>query len=355
MRLVYVNSLKEGMCLGKTIYDPSGTDLLKKGVTLKPNLINAIHRLGINAIYIDDDISSGIELPPVVGERIRNKVVQDVKAFFTSTGHRDDLAKRNRFVEGMGNIVDDILSEALSDENFSVQLQDFKSFDDPLFNHAVNVCILSIAIGTELNLPKRELVHLSKGAILHDFGKMFVDQNLLNKPEKLTALELYEVQEYVKKGHDFIRSAISPSKEVLLCILQHQEKINGSGYPHHKSGDQIGLLAQIVAISDVFDAMTSKRPYRAPLSPAEAAEYIMGNVGYQFDYPVVDAFLKRVTVYPLGAHVKLNTGEIGIVSELKKGYLLRPKIRVVSNTNDIKEIDLSHKDNLHLVIEKLFS
>lgn len=355
MRLVYVKALKEGMRLGKTIYDPNRTDLLKQGVILTPRLIQAISRLQIDSVYIDDDLSKDIELPPVVGERIRNKAVKDVKDFFSSNGHSDDIAKRRRFVEGMGNVVEDILSEALSDEDFAVQLHDFKSFDDPLYNHAVNVCILAIVIGAELNLPKRDLVHLSKGAILHDFGKMFIDQELLYKPKRLTELEMIVIRDYVKKGHDFIRQAISPSVEVLMCILQHQEKIDGSGYPNRKREGEISPLAQIVAIADVFDALTSKRSYRPAYSPSEATEYIMGNVGVQFSLPVVNAFLKRVTVYPVGAHVKLNTGQIAIVTETRKGFVLRPKCKVVSEKGEGIIIDLLEKINAHITIEKLYA
>ncbi|MDY6918141.1 MAG: HD-GYP domain-containing protein [Chloroflexota bacterium] len=163
---------------------------------------------------------------------------------------------------------------------------------DPFIRgHSAEVARVAVAIAQELGLPEKAIDSLRAAAILHDVGKISVPGEILNKPGRLSWAEWQLVKTHVAQGLRILSEANFPTA-VKAAVAQHHERLDGSGYPQALRGDQIHLEARILAVADVFEAMTSHRPYRPAASVQETVQYIKDNSGTKFDPAVVDAFLQ---------------------------------------------------------------
>lgn len=339
MRLVPINCVKEGNFLAKTMYDQEGRVLLTKGVLLTDNILREAEQNGIMSLYINDEYSDN-EIEDIIKPEIRQKAIIAIKESFNDIikncengeimpyGYAPKMKKSNE--EELSKIVNEIIEELLSKKDVLINLVDIKSMDNYTYEHSVNVAVLSLIIGLELNLPKDRLYNLAVGAMLHDVGKVFIPKEILSKNGKLTEQEFNIIKEHPVKGYDYIKSDMDVSPTSSIILLQHHERLDGSGYPDGIYGDKIHEFSKIVAVADVYDAITSDRPYRMSIPPNEAVEYIMGSADRYFDLKVVSAFLKRIVPYPVGTLVKLSNNEIGVIEEINQQYPLRPKIKIIN-------------------------
>ena len=239
------------------------------------------------------------------------------------------------------------MEQILDNKDTMVNMIDLKFYDDYTFFHSVNVAVLSVLIGVEYGLSKKELLNLGVAAILHDIGKMFVDKEVLNKPGKLTSEEFEHIQQHPKYGYNFLKESFEIPTTVYVTVLQHHERYDGKGYPMMKEKDEILINSRIIGIADVYDALTSSRPYRKPLIPSEAMEYIMANGGIMFDLALTKIFARKVAPFPMGTYVKLSNGFSGIVIENYEDACMRPKIKVIldSEGNEIKPFAVDLKSD----------
>ncbi|MCT4543585.1 MAG: HD-GYP domain-containing protein [Vallitalea sp.] len=336
MRFVPVNILREGMCVGKSVYDRNNQLLLGKGSLIRESYINKLLEMGYQGIYIEDTISSDIEVKDIIHDELRRKTVNIIKDVFVETNHNNNDFS-NYLIETK-LLMTQIVEELLENRDTIVNLIDLKIFDDYTFYHSVNVAVLSILLGTTLELNKEQLYNLGLGAILHDIGKMFIDNSILNKKGKLTDEEFFEIQKHPQYGYKYLKETFQIPLSSYVAVLQHHEKYNGTGYPNRISKDKISLFAQIISIADVYDALTSNRPYRKALLPSEAIEYIMGNGGVMFDIKLVKRFISKIAPYPVGTGVELSNKYKGFVVENYEDAILRPRIKVVLDDNN-KEIN----------------
>ena len=207
----------------------------------------------------------------------------------------------------------------------------FKEHDYCTFIHSVNVAILATLTARELGYKGRCLRYLTMGAILHDLGKLKIPSEILNKSEPLTESELNLIKQHPIEGEAMLRNAdVLPS--ILRIVRQHHERWDGKGYPDGLSGINIHLDAQIVAVADVYDALTADRPYRKALPPYHALEIILAT-GKDFNPKVVEAFRKSLNLYPEDTIVTLNTGEIGLVVAVPTSFPTRPLVRLLFDSN----------------------
>ncbi|OLN28679.1 HD-GYP domain-containing protein [Desulfosporosinus metallidurans] len=215
--------------------------------------------------------------------------------------------------------------------SLQIDMVRFKEHDYCTFIHSVNVAILATLTARELGYKGRRLRYLTMGAILHDLGKLKVPCEILNKSEPLTESELNLIKQHPIEGEAMLRNAdVLPS--ILRTVRQHHERWDGKGYPDGLSGIKIHLDAQIVAVADVYDALTADRPYRKALPPYHALEIIL-TVGKDFNPKVVEAFRKSLNLYPEDTIVTLNTGEIGIVVAVPTSFPTRPLVRLLFDSN----------------------
>ena len=331
MRFIPTFCLQEGMILGKSIYNKSGALLLKEGLKMKQPYIDKVIDLGISGVYIEDDISKGIEIENVISDELRLNTVQKIKDIFIDAENDSNKIEEN--TDAINLLVEDLVDELIDNQDVIINMLDIKMFDDYTFFHSVNVAILSIVIGIGLNLSKKELNNLGVGALLHDIGKTFIPRECLNKKGKLSDAEFEQIKGHSIKGYQYIRSRFNLSIQSAMVVLDHHERYDGTGYPNKKTGQDISLFGRIVAIADVYDAITSDRPYRKAILPSKAMEYIMGGSGYHFDYDLISIFVRKVAAYPLGTCVKLSNGLIGIVVKNYPDASTRPKIRLINEKN----------------------
>ena len=187
--------------------------------------------------------------------------------------------------------------------------------DNYTYAHCVNVAVISIILGISLNLSKKNLTYLCIGALIHDIGKSFIPKEILQKPGKLTHEEFEIIKNHPRYGYDFLRKSFNLSSHIKLIVLQHHERFDGLGYPNGIIGNKISYLARIVSIADVYDALTSDRPYKRAMCPSDALEYLMSNAGTLFDHDIINVFCKIIIPFPQGTIVSLSNGDIGVVEE----------------------------------------
>ena len=355
MRYVPSLCLREGMTLGKDIIGTCGQTLLREGVVLNKSYVNTIVNMGFAGVYINDDLSNDIEVISIVSDDLRQKTITGVRDLFLSI----DINEKNA-AEKMIQVkqrVNEILEEVLENGHLVINMMDLKFFDDYTYQHSVNVAILSMVFGASLNLKKDKLYQLGLGALLHDIGKVFIDKNILNKPGRLTEEEFKIIKQHSMLGYEYLRNQFDFPIVSYMATLDHHEKIDGTGYPRGKEGKNISLFGKIISIVDVYDALTSKRPYRVAMQPSEAIEYLMAGAGTSFDYELVTKFIKKVAAYPVGNCVTLSNGYKAIVINNFEDANLRPEVRVFEqNGEPIEPFEINLRDDrryLNTIIESI--
>lgn len=321
MRYVTIEKAEPGMVLAKSIYDDFSRVLLGAYSTLTIEFITKLADRGFPGIYISDTFSDDIEIDETITTELRNLGVQSL---------------RNGDIDATIAVAKSIVEQIVSSKRISLDLVDLRTFDDYTYRHSVNVAVLSTVIGMKLMLNSVQLEELCIAAIFHDLGKLMIDQNILNKPGKLTVEEFGLVKEHSQFSYDILKDRWNISATSKSGVLSHHENEDGSGYPRGLRGSNIHLYGKIIHVADVYDALTSKRPYKKPYALSEAIEYLMGGGGTHFDKKVVEAFLSAVPIYPKGVSVYLSDGSEAIVVDNSKNTL-RPIIRFLNGT----EVDLS--------------
>ncbi|QZY54998.1 HD-GYP domain-containing protein [Crassaminicella profunda] len=359
MRLVPINAAKEGTFLAQTIYDDRGRVLLAKGVRLTNSLVARIKAHGFYCIYIIDEYSQG-ELDDIIKPQIRQKAITTVRSSLNTCANLDN-DKLNKFqrkkfekqsqqeLENIQQLAKLIVDDLFTQRDIMINLVDIKSVDNYTYNHSVNSAIMALVLGIGYGLNKNDLYDLTMGLMVHDIGKMFIPKEVLNKQGKLDDDEYAIVKEHVTRGFNYLRENTNMSTKVRIISLQHHEKVDGSGYPYGLKDAQIYKLSKVAAVAEVYDALTSGRPYRGPLCPNEAVEYIMGSGGRHFNMDMVKAFVKNVNPYPVGTIVYLSNNSIAVVEDINNKYILRPIVRVIKQDGKIVEpflCDLKRESNV---------
>lgn len=353
MRLIFIDNIKEGMLLGKTIYGNNGQTLLSTGTELNKNIIERIRSLNFTSIYIKDEISNDIEIVDVISSELRNEMTQKIKGFFMS-GNLNKKSMINQFSKDSNKLISAIIDQISNNKEMIINLIDLKNYNDYTYQHSVNVAVLSAVIGTALDYNRKDLFNLTAAAAFHDIGKMMVDHDIISKPGKLTVFEFDEIKKHSQFGYDFVSRNLNLANTSMIGILLHHEKCNGKGYPFGKKCDEITEFAKIIAICDVYDAITSNRVYHKAVLPSEAIEYIMANKDEHFSGKIVDVFLKKVAAFPVGITVGLSNGQSGVVCENTEGFQLRPKVKIISDNKSTPVIlDLSLYENSAITIVEM--
>ncbi|NMB95512.1 MAG: HD-GYP domain-containing protein [Clostridiaceae bacterium] len=351
MRYVRIENLKEGMVNCKPLFGKNNEILLNSGVIIRESYISKLKELGYHGIYIEDSISEGITPTVLIDDNLRIECVKSVREVYDKFSSNKVL--NEEVIEDLKTCVDEIINSVLSNKELLINVIDLKGYDDYTYSHSVNVAVLSIATGIKLNHSKNVLYRLGMAAFMHDIGKIFVPKEIINKCGKLTNDEFALVKRHPLKGYELLKRGGNFPHYSCIGILHHHEKYNGTGYPIGLSGEDISLLGRIITISDVYDALTSDRPYREALFPSESVEYIMGGSGTLFDPDITSAFVRIIAPYPVGTCVNLSSKKSGIVVRNYPDFCLRPVIKILFHSDTPVEpylIDLKNDPDARDVV-----
>ncbi|NLX76523.1 MAG: HD-GYP domain-containing protein [Clostridiaceae bacterium] len=322
MRKVTLDELQPGMKLAQDIILEDGRFLLLKGFTLRKRYLDKIRLYDIPYVFVENEIQ---KIEHISEEIIYSETYHTIKNVMKAVREGANVD-----VEAVKETVSEIVHSIMSNDNVFMNLTGIRDIDNYTYLHSVDVCIYSIITGKSMGLPLEVLNDLAMGAILHDIGKCKIPLNVLNKPAKLTDSEYELIKKHVDYGYDILSRTPGINEDVAKIALYHHEHWNGEGYPRGLKGEEIDYLSRIVAIADVYDALTANRVYRKRFMPHEAAEYIISNTGTQFDPQIQRIFIESIAIYPADIIVMLSTGEVARVVESKGPPSIRPKVMVIT-------------------------
>jgi HD-GYP domain-containing protein (c-di-GMP phosphodiesterase class II) len=358
MRLVPTTSLLDGAVIARDVLvgRPDGLPLLRAGVVITPDYRERLLKVGIRAVYIEDDLGTGITPPTLITTETRQAATRLVANAFSATSEAM-LAKSLipvATIRSLQEIVKQILADVAASSGAAMALVDLAAADGYTFQHSIDVTALGLLIGQRLFSERgwldfrgvrrfhrlEERLHmLGLGLLLHDVGKLALPAKLTQKPGPLTEEEWELMRSHPRLGLELLRGDdFSPL--VKAIVLRHHERWDGSGYPDGKSGTDIHEMARIAAIADVYDAITSERPYAAAQPAREGVRAILEGSGTLFDPDAVNVFARLVTPFPPGEELRLADGRRALVVSVPSEALDRPLVRVIEGLGAPYEIAL---------------
>lgn len=367
MHRAATDHLTPGLTLAKTIYTEKGDVLLARGAVLTARYIQALVQRGYQSVFVMDGVADDIEPLGLISDQLRASAVANVRSVFGLLRHatktaRDQTAESGahalgetpieigsaveRELAGMVSLAESILDEVM-DQDALAGMASLKEHDNYTFEHSVEVAVYGVMLGRRVGLSRKMLRDVALGCLLHDIGKQYVDQRILNKPGRLDEAEFAAIMEHPLLGYELVRQMPIESPLPAHIVLQHHERQDGQGYPNKLFGNnrvarsdqerfdtrRIGLMAEIAAIADVYSALASDRPYRAALPPDQIFSIMRQEAGQHLNTELLRAFVTFVQHFPVGTHVRVvggvYAGSVGVVCRVSPGAPSRPCVRLM--------------------------
>jgi putative nucleotidyltransferase with HDIG domain len=396
MRTVELNDLKPGMVIGYPVYSKTGQLIAEADTPITRKLISRFTFYKIQAVSIrneekrpsieDDDIAFTVisEEEKRAEEEAATKTKNETKfqeraekitggsynsellTYSQSLSQTDDFKKfqisyalcledlKKNFVR-IKNCEFDIANEPLLEHSEGISqyrtplelfnlIKMVRSESDSIYAHCLNVALIAVTLGKWLKLPEKKAYDLTTAALVHDVGKIEVNSDILNKKGKLSEEERKEIENHTLYGNRLLKDA-GYSSEIRMAALQHHERYDGSGYPRHLTGDEIEDFPSIIALCDVYDGMTSPRPYRAPLSTFQVIEEFEKSGYSKYNTKVLITFLEHMAGMYYNTMVLLNDGTKAKIVYINNAKLSRPILELSDGTI----LDLSSEKDKHIV------
>ena len=241
---------------------------------------------------------------------------------------------------------EDLLRTIEKNNAVAININELKTSDEYTFKHSVDVATIAMVIARRRGWERHEIMEVGEAGLLHDIGKMRVPQEVMNKPTRLTDEEFEIVKNHSLYGYEMVKDNREVSDAIALGILQHHEKIDGSGYPFGAKASQIHPYAKVISVADIYDALVTERPYKKGYSNNDAISILM-TMTNELDMDNLQAFLSAIILYPVDSQVCLSNGEIAQVVRRNPNLALRPVV-VGLSTGEV--YDLSSRECANLTI-----
>lgn len=345
-----IKNVIPGAELGATLLSENGRVVLEEGTVLTESLLDLLGNWGISQVEVREKVTT--EPPPMPEEpedipgvqadfyREYIKTVNAIQHCFETMRYFKEVP-----INEMRELTERSIDPIVDTVGVINQLYLVRRWSEYTFHHSVNVAVLSGVLGKWLGYSGVALKDLILAGLLHDIGKTQIPLEILNKPAKLTTEEMDMMKKHCKYGFDMIKDIRCISLGVAHGILQHHERLDGAGYPNRIAGEEIHAFAKIIAIADIYDAMTSERVYHSKDSPFTVVEMINHEAFGKLDPEICTVFLNNVRDYFLGNIVELSDGSKAEVVFLGQYQAARPVVK----KQDGEFIDLERRKDISIV------
>ncbi len=331
---------------GKGLDIPAGSETIMQALTVE----NMVQEILQNDAPLRDTTPTSTAAEYARAAQICAKSKQAVMAMFQEVRMGNTVDS-----ELAQNLVNEVTDSVIRNPGALISLVRLKNADDYTYMHSLAVCALMIALSRQLKLDEAQTRTMGLAGLLHDLGKAMMPMEVLNKPGKLTDAEFAIIKSHPTLGHRMLVESQAVNDIVLDVVLHHHEKIDGTGYPDGLKGDGISLFAKMGTVCDVYDAITSNRPYKKGWDPAESLKKMAEWTHGHLDPQIFQAFVKSLGIYPTGSLVRLASGRLGVVMEQSPSSLLKPIVKVFFSTKSDMRIppevlDLSAPGNTEKIV-----
>lgn len=331
--------LRPGMKLDHPVVDRLGRNLVARGAELDQYMIDSLIQMGIMTVYIQSDEDDEPDKPLVVSAEAKRKIAQlrteDPAKVSLSASVRKRVAEGIQFIynspdskeatQATTSIATELLNAINSNDAIALDISALKTSDEYTFKHSVDVATIAMIVAKQQGYSDPEIHEIGVCGLLHDIGKTKVPLEILNKPGRLDDQEFTIMKQHSVYGYHMVKDRNEFSTAVCLGVLQHHEKINGSGYPMGVDDSKISPYARVLAVADIYDALVTERPYKAAYSQRDAVEMIM-SMTMELDINAMKSFLESMILYPVDSIVELSNGERARVVKNCPHYILRPTV-----------------------------
>lgn len=354
-------NLEIGMVTAEAVYNFSNHLIISSNTTLTPDIIDKLKYYSIKSVKVFVPEQNMDAVQPDLQESSRNltyfEKIQSSEEFrvfeneFNSCvndfkGELNDLVAKSGdgIIENMLGHVDQIFNKARNPLHLMDMMLCIRSYDDITYAHSMNVALICDIIGRWMKFSDDDLMVLVTAGLLHDIGKLKIPPEIIKKPGRLTNEEFAMIQKHPGYGFDILRTKNLDSR-IVNAALQHHERYNGRGYPDRLTGAETDFFASIVAVADVYDAMTSNRSYRKGICPFDVLEQ-MENEKDSYEPEVLHKFINNTAESYVNNEVMLSNGERGRVILLNKNFLSRPLVVAGNNTYDLSKMRGLYIENI---------
>ncbi len=347
-----------GRRIKSPLYSQEGHLLLNKGTVINNNILAKLERHSIKPIDILYSLSKGIKPVGIINDVQMVESIKAVKNVFNNVLYNDPNGVSASIPPEHMALVEEVIEALMNTISKSKDLlytvSEMLETSEYTYKHCVNVAVLSILTAQSLGYESSDIKNIALGALLHDVGKMRVNQSIIRKPSKLTDDERKEIEKHPKYGYDLLKNIKSLSFTAKQIVLFHHEKLDGTGYPFGLRGIEIPEFVRIVTICDMYDSMSTDRVYRNRMPIYTVLELLMTDSVHKLDRKVYRRMTENICLHPPGSGVVLSDGRVGVVSFYRASNPSRPHVRVIDFDSDItklrvENINLEKKHTLFIV------
>jgi putative nucleotidyltransferase with HDIG domain len=326
MRRLLLQEVEVGMIIGEDIHNNFDVMVVSSGSIINENILSLLSRIEvIDVAIIEKNIEGEKEVIVIKNEvqKTYGKTVASFKSLFNNVKYGKQIV-----ADEIQDILGPMLEQVQSNKLLAKSLWQIEACDEYTYDHSVTVSMTAALLAKWMSLPDDVINEVATAGLLHDIGKCNIPDEILKKPDRLTEEEFKVMKTHSTLGYILLKNGKGFSDDILDGVYQHHEKFDGNGYPNKLRESDIHLFGRIIAVADVYSAMTSNRVYRSKMSPFQVAKLILEySFGY-LDPKAVAIFLANIGNFYVGTIVKLNNGQIGQVVMINKSEPYRPLVKV---------------------------